>query len=47
MPSKKYKFGLIRHKNHVYNIGGVRMNEKKEEVELKECSRYNLLTKKW
>ncbi len=30
MPMKKYKFGLIKHKNHIYSIGGSIMNEKRE-----------------
>lgn len=47
MPTKKYKFTLIRHKNQVYNIGGMRTNNKRNEIDLKECCRYNMLTKKW
>lgn len=47
MPEKKFKFGLIKHKNHIYAIGGSTVNEKFEEVQLRDCSRFNTLTKQW
>lgn len=47
MPTKKYKFTLKRHKNYIYNIGGMRTNNKRNKIDLKECCRYNMLTKKW
>lgn len=47
MPLKKYKFGMIIHKNHIYSIGGMKTNYKRCDIDLKDCCRYNMLTKKW
>lgn len=47
MPIKKYKSTLIKHKHFVYNVGGMKPNNKRLEVDLKDCCRYNILLKKW
>lgn len=47
MPTKKYKFTLIKKNNHIYSIGGIGKSKKGSFTETKECCRYNLLSKKW